>query len=187
MDLSTLTILLGIATMLPALYGLIKPSKLAAFVRGLSRNTVAGYVFVALGTAWFLFVLENETLADFEIYRSKMRFFFVLLGIGACVYLKDFLAVRGLAVVMLLLAKTVIEAARFEDTSWRLILICFAYIWIICGMIFTVSPWRFRDAMEWKFANADRIRMVCYFRLLIGLLLLGLGMTVFRTSAIAGQ
>ena len=187
MDLGTLTVLLGIATMLPPIYGLVNPEKFSSFARGLSRNTMAGYVFIVIGTVWFLFILENETLADFEVYRSKMRFFFVLLGIGACVYLKDFLAVRGLAVVLLLLAKTVIEAARYEETSWRLLLIVFAYIWIICGMVFTVSPWRFRDIVEWKFANVDRVKMLCYIRLVIGLLLVGLGLTVFRVPAIAGQ
>ena len=86
MDLATLTILLGIAIALPQVYGLLKPDELSTFARGLARNRIAGYVLISIGTVWFLRVLEHETLADFEVYKSKMQFFFVLLGIGACVY-----------------------------------------------------------------------------------------------------
>ena len=187
MDLATLTILLGVAIALPQVYGLLKPAELSSFARGLSRNNAAGYVLIVVGTVWFVRVLEYETLADFEVYKSKMQFFFVLLGVGACVYLKDFLAVRGLAVVMLLLAKTVIEAARYAETDWRLLLIVMSYVWIVLAMIFTVSPWRFRDMADWAFSSDERIRRLCVLRLVLALLLVGLGLTVFKTPAIAGQ
>ena len=187
MDLATLTILLGVAIALPQVYGLLKPAELSSFVRGLSRNNAAGYVLIVVGTFWFVRVLEYETLADFEVYKSKMQFFFVLLGVGACVYLKDFLAVRGLAVVMLLLAKTVIETARYAETDWRLVLIIMSYIWIVLGMVFTVSPWRFRDMINWAFSSEERIRKLCVLRLVLALVLVGLGLTVFKTPAIAGQ
>ena len=187
MDLATLTILIGIVIALPQVYGLIKPGELSIFARGLARNRIAGYVLIFIGAVWFLRVLEHETLADFEVYKSKMQIFFVLLGVGACVYLKDFLAVRGLAVVMLLLAKTVIETARYAETDWRLVLIVMSYIWIIFGMIFTVSPWRFRDMVNWTFSSEERIRRLCILRLALALLLVGLGLTVFKTPAIAAQ
>ena len=187
MDLATLTLLLGVAIALPSIYGLFKPSELSAFARGLSRNSAAGYVLIVVGTLWFVRVLEYETLADFEVYKSKMQFFFVLLGIGACVYLKDFLAVRGLAVVLLLLAKTVIETARYVETDWRLLLIVMSYIWIVLALVFTVSPWRFRDMINWAFSSEQRIRNLYILRLMLGIFLVGLGLTVFKTPAIAGQ
>ena len=94
---------------------------------------------------------------------------------------------RGLAVVMLLLAKTVIETARYAETDWRLVLIVMSYIWIIFGMIFTVSPWRFRDMVNWGFSSEEQIRKLCVLRLVLALLLVGLGLTVFKTPAVAGQ
>ena len=186
MDISTLTLFLAALTVGPAVYGLMNPGSLAEFARGLARNVTAGYILIAVGTVWFIVILEGETLADFEAYKFKMQVFFALLGVGACIYLKDFLAVRGMAVVLLLLAKLTIETARYADTSWRLVLIVMAYIWIVSGMVFTVSPWRFRDAMDWKFSDEDRTRKMCVVRLLMGLLLLGLGLTVFKTPVVAG-
>ncbi len=94
---------------------------------------------------------------------------------------------RGLAVVLLLLAKTVIETARYAETDWRLLLIVMSYIWIVLAMVFTVSPWRFRDMINWAFSSEQRVRNLYILRLMLGIFLVGLGLTVFKTPAIAGQ
>tara|TARA_B100000029_G_scaffold213878_1_gene211845 strand:+ start:1312 stop:1884 length:573 start_codon:yes stop_codon:yes gene_type:complete len=184
---TTLAVIVSLLICAPQIWGLVQPEKMAAFFRGLARNVVAGYILIAIGTIWFVVVLENENLADFGVYKGKMQVFFVLLGIGACYYLKDYLAVRGIAIVLMLLAKLVIETVRLEDTGWRIPFILFAYIWIICGIVFTVSPWRFRDAMDWKYSNVQRTKKFCAIRLVVGLVLLVAGLTAFKHPAIAGN
>ena len=109
-----------------------------------------------------------------------MQVIFGAIGLSACLFLKDFLAVRGLAVVLLLLAKTVVDTARFHPSDWRILLVTIAYVWVIMGMMFTVSPWRLRDILEWKFGNENRIRIFSSVRVGLGVLLILLGLTVFR-------
>ncbi len=186
-DVATLSLLLGLLICLPQVYGLWKPATMGEFARRLPRSEPAGYILMAAATAWFLMVLHHENLADFDPYKTKLKVAFALVGVGACIYLRDFLAVRGLAVLLLLLAKLVVDNARHAESAWRMVPVGIAYAWIVKGMILTVSPWRCRDLIEWAFASERRIRLLCAVRLVIGLLLVLLGLTVFRSPVVAGQ
>jgi hypothetical protein len=94
---------------------------------------------------------------------------------------QDFLAVRGLAVVLLLLAKVMVDAGRPElpHTSWVLVFQAWAYLLVCCGLWFTVSPWRLRDFLDWGTATEKRIKIGCGIRLAFGLFVAVLGLTKF--------
>ena len=119
-------------------------------------------------------------MADFEKYRTAFNVFILATGIGSCLYLKDYLAVRGAAVLMLLIAKLIVDTARFHESEWRLVLITVAYLMVIGGMWFTVSPWRMRDLFAWGIADEKRFKILCGFRIVFGILLLMLGIFEFK-------
>ena len=179
MKLSTLAILLGLGFALPHVYGLVNPAAFRSAVRKFPRSEPWGYALMGLGTLWFLWNLKNESISDFAAYKPYMLAGFGLVGLGCCIFVKDFLAVRGLAVVMLLLAKLTVDTARWGDTSWRLVLVIWAYLWVIAGIWFTVSPWRLRDLIDWGTATDGRVRAGSSFRLAFGLFVAVLGFTVF--------
>lgn len=179
MQLSTLAVLLGLVFGLPAAFGLFKPDAFRDAMRKFPRSTGAGYFLMGLGTIWFLYNLNQETVSDFAAYKRLMLVGFGALGVGACVYVKDFLAVRGLAVVMLLIAKLMLDTARWEDTQWRLVIVAWAYLLILAGIWFTISPWRFRDLTNWWTHNLRRIQIGCMFRVGFALFVVVLGLTVF--------
>lgn len=183
MQLYTLSILLGVVTMAKAVWALAYPDKFRASAKRIPRSTTLGYVTVAIGTAWFLYIFENESLADFAAYKTLLRGGFILLAVLVCMFVKDYLAVRGMAIILLLLAKSTVEMARIVETDWRLLLVAIAYVWVVVGMWFTVSPWRARDLLEWATANDGRIKTMAIARVGLAALLLVLGLTVFRTSA----
>jgi len=54
-----------------------------------------------------------------------------------------------------------------------------AYVWVITGMWFTVSPWRLRDMIQWMTANEERVRITSAVRLALGVLVIVLGLIVF--------
>jgi hypothetical protein len=54
-----------------------------------------------------------------------------------------------------------------------------AYIWVVCGMWWIVSPWRFRDLMMWATATPERVRKLAVGRLVFALLIIVLGVTQF--------
>jgi hypothetical protein len=180
MTLSTLCITLGLGVAIPQLYGLANPGAFRDALRKFPRQTGAGYVLMAIATGWFLWHVKQENIADFSAFKPIMYAGFGLLGLGTCIFLKDFLAVRGLALVLLLLAKLVLDAQRWEVSNWRWVLGGWAYLWIIAGIWFTVSPWRCRDLIEWKTATDTRVKIGCALRLALGVLVVGLGATVFR-------
>ena len=182
MKLSTLAILLGLGFGLPQLYGLLKPTKFREAVRKFPRNEPWGYALMLLGTAWFLWNLKNENIADFASYKSALLAGFALVGIATCVFVRDFLAVRGLAVVFLLLAKLMVDTGRpgLGDSSWVLVIQTWAYVLVIAGMWFTISPWRMRDFIQWGTATDQRVRVGSGLRLAFGLFVAILGLTEFR-------
>jgi hypothetical protein len=179
--LSTLAILLGLGMGLPQIYGIVKPAAFAAAVRKFPRSLPWGYALTLLGTAWFLWNLSQESISDFEKWKNILFLGFAAVGIGTCVFVKDFLAVRGLAVVLLLLAKVMVDAGRprLPDTAWVLVIQTWGYLFIIAGIWFTVSPWRLRDLLIWGTANEKRIKVTCGIRLALGLLVALLGVTKF--------
>jgi uncharacterized membrane protein len=188
MKLSTLAILLGLGFGLPQIYGLLNPGKFREAVRKFPRSETIGYVLMLLGTVWFLWNLNQENISDFAAYKKLMLIAFGAVGLATCIYVRDFLAVRGLAIVFLLLAKLMVDSARWEDTEWRLVMVVWAYVLVVAGMWFTVSPWRLRDLLNWGTATENRIRVGCGLRLAFGLFVLALGLAVFRPTELkAGQ
>lgn len=181
MSLSWLAILLGVAFGAPQLYSLMRPGQAGAMARKFPRSEPWGYALMLLGTAWFLWNLVGEKISDFEAWKPYMILGFAGVGIGACFFVRDFLAVRGLSIVLLLLAKLMVDTARWADSEWRLVIVTWAYVLVVVGMWWTVSPYRLRDWIEWATRSEKRIRLLSGLRLAFCVLVIGLGLTVFRT------
>jgi hypothetical protein len=190
LKLSTLATVLGLAYALPNVYGLAKPAAFGAMARRFPRYTPAGYLLVLLATAWFLYYVQQEDNSDFASFKPALMAFFGLVGVGTCLFVKDFLAVRGLAATLLVLAKLIVDTARWVDTEWRLVIVTWAYVMILGGIWFTVSPWRLRDLLDWANANAQRTRLLSGLRLAFAVFVMLLGLTAIRAAeanAFAGQ
>jgi hypothetical protein len=107
---------------------------------------------------------------------------FAAVGIGSCIYVQDFLAVRGLAVVLLLLAKLMVDTGRphLGETPWVYVIQTWAYVLVVAGIWFTISPWRLRDLLNWATATEQRVKIGSSIRLAFALFVIVLGMTAFR-------
>lgn len=180
--LSTLSILLGLVVIAPSLYGVLRPAGLATLARRFPRHVPTGVVLMLIGTAWFIFNVSQESLSDFARLKNVFYLLFAAVGIGSCIFVYDFLAVRGLAVVLLLLAKLMVDTARVVDTDWRLVVVTWSYVLVLAGIWFTISPWRLRDILEWASASESRTRALSAIRLAFGLFVVALGFTVFRAA-----
>ncbi len=182
LKLSTLAILLGLGMAAPQVYGLMKPGAFAAAARKFPRSLPAGYCLIALGTLWFLWNVKQESLADFAAYKNYMMIGFAAVGLGTCIFVQDFLAVRGLAVVLLLLGKLMVDTGRphLGETPWVLVIQTWAYVLVVAGMWFTISPWRLRDLLNWATATEQRVKIGSSIRLAFALFVIVLGLTAFR-------
>jgi hypothetical protein len=177
--LSTLSIWLGLVMAAINLYGLLMPSEFKNAVRKLPRSLPAGYVLMLGATAWFMWNVSRESLSDFEALKPFLFILFLGVGIGSCFFVQDFLAVRGLAVLMLLLGKLMVDTERWADSEWRLVIAVWAYLLVVAGMWYTISPWRLRDLLYWATATEKRIRLGSAFRCAFGVFVAFLGFKVF--------
>jgi len=182
MKLSMLSILLGLGMAAPQVYGLSNPGQFAAAVRRFPRHLPTGVFLMLLGTAWFLWLVKQEPIADFAAFKPHMMAAFAGIGVATCFFVQDFLAVRGLAVVLLLLAKLMVDTGRphLGETPWVLLIQIWAYVLVAAGIWFTVTPWRLRDLLHWATASEQRIKVGCGVRLAFALLVVLLGFTAFR-------
>ena len=182
MKLSLLSILLGLGVSVPQIYGLTKPAQFAAAARKFPRNLPVGIVLMLLATAWFVWNVNVEPIADFSVFKPYMIAGFVAVGVLACVFVQDFLAVRGLAVVLLLLAKLMVDTGRphLVQTSWVYVIQIWAYLLVAAGVWFAWMPWKLRDILNWATATEDRIRSGSAIRLVFALFVVILGLTAFR-------
>lgn len=181
MSLSLLSILLGLGIGAIQVWQLTRPADWRRWSAGFPRSTGIGYVLVLLATAWFLANVSRETLADFTKYKPLMLAGFGAIGVLTCVYVNDFLAARGFALLLLLLAKVLVDTARWHPSDWRWVISGLAYVWVIAGIWLTISPWRLRDLLAWHNQSDLRIRRFAAARLAFAVLLLVLGLTVFRS------
>ena len=182
LKLSTLSVILGLIVALPSIYGLLNPKAFAEAVRRFPRHTAIGYVLMLLGTVWFLYYVSQESVADFASLKKVFFIVFGGVGIGACLFVRDFLPVRGLAVIFLLVAKLMVDCARWVESDWRLVISAWAYALVLAGMWFTISPWRLRDILNWSVATESRTRFTSGLRVAFGLFVIVLGLAVFKPA-----
>jgi hypothetical protein len=182
MKLSLLTILLGAGLSVPQIYGLVRPKDFAANVRRFPRNYPLGVILMMVATGWFVWIVNQEPIADFSAYKPAMLAGFTAVGVLSCVFVRDFLAARALAVIFLLLAKLMVDTGRphLGESPFVLVNQVLAYAFVVGGIWITIAPWRLRDWLEW-FTSSDKIvRVTCALRLAFDLFLITLGLTVFR-------
>ncbi len=182
MKLSLLTILLGVGMGLPQVVGLTQPAKLSAAVKKFPRNLPLGILLMLLGTAWFVWNVNIEPIADFSTFKPYMMGGFVAVGVLSCIFVQDFLAVRGLAVVLLLLGKLMVDTARphLGQSPFVLVIQVWAYVFVLAGIWFTITPWKLRDLLDWATATESRTRLLSGLRLAFAAFVLILGLTTFR-------
>lgn len=185
LKLSTLAMALGAAYAASQVYALTNPKGYTDWLRKFPRNIPLGVLLVLAGTAWFLYNLSLESIADFAAFKPHMMVAFAGIGLCTCIFVHDFLAVRGFAVLLLLLAKLMVDTGRphLADSSWVLVNQAWAYVFVVAGIWFTISPWRLRNWIEWNTANENRLRNVSLIRLAFGLFVAVLGAVVFRKFA----
>ena len=102
------------------------------------------------------FVLEVE-----EEALVLLLLLFVVTILGSIFYVKDFLAVRGVSVLILLSANTGLKSAfGLYDTPSRLVLVTILYVFIILAIWYGIMPFKMRDTVNWLYKSVLRARIL---------------------------
>ncbi len=176
---------LFLATLLPglllALLGgvlLWNSPVVSSTARTLPRSPRAAWLFFGAGAVWFLWRISKLGESDLIFFQTPMPVMAGFAGLAglAFIYAPDFLAVRGLCVLMLLAAEPLLYAAYMEyQHPQRLLMVTAVYVGLSLALYLAAAPYRLRDFFAWLFRVPARPR-------LIGAALLAYGLA---TSAMA--
>ena len=180
MKLSQLSLILGLGLVVSHALAFAQPGRAMQWLRRFPRNVPVGVFLMLLGTAWFEWNLMGETLEDIAHYKTLLLVFFPVVGVACCIYVTDYLAVRGLTVVLLLMAYVSCETARWHPSLWRDVITGWAYVWVLSALWLSVQPWRLRDWLNWLTATESRFKLAAVLGLAWGLFVTALGLTVLR-------
>ena len=149
----------------------------APAVRSFPRSQGAAYLLMGVATAWFLYKVLHLGPADFGQYRHLLFLVFLGTAVGAFFFVPDFLAVRGLAALMLLTAGVLLDAAFMQPPGTRLFLVGFVYAAIGVALVLGASPYNLRDFIDWLYRREQGPRAFGALFAAYGLLLTGVAMT----------
>lgn len=137
-------------------WGLKNSAKAQAFLKAFPRTFQWGVVLLTIDLLWSVFALAHMDMGEF--YNMRRVFIFITIGgyVAVLMNVKEFLAVRALGALMLLVAGPVLTAAFLQPQTSRLLLPLVAYGWIIVGMYFIGMPYLMRDWVAWFTAKPQR-------------------------------
>src|SRR3954471_22098814 len=101
MSLTTATLVSGLVLIVLGLPLLLNHGGYVAMLKSMPRSGAAANVLFGAAAIWFLYNIGHLGEADLIIPRPYMFGGFALLAVLSLVYMREFLAVRGLATLIL--------------------------------------------------------------------------------------
>jgi hypothetical protein len=178
MSLASATLFPGLLLLVLGLPLLFPPEAIGPVFKAFPRSTKATVLCFGAGAIWFLFVIAHLSAADFGEYRNWLLVAFAVLAALAFKCVPDFLAVRGAAILVLLGAMPLLDAAYMHyDQPQRLAMVSVVYLGIVLALWLGAQPYRLRDFFDWLFGRPNRARILGGLMAAYGLLLCGLALS----------
>lgn len=169
---------------------LAKPAAVQGFLKKFPRNPIMGQVLLGIGLAWFWLLIAPENkglisslamdLGEFNGAKPLLRILVPVTLFLVVISVRDFLAVRALGVLGLLVAAPLLESAFLKDPASRLLVPIYAYALLTASMFWVGMPYLFRDAVDWVTARPARWRVASWAGLVYGLVTLGCALAFWR-------
>ncbi|MGO9526638.1 MAG: hypothetical protein ACLPT4_10010 [Verrucomicrobiia bacterium] len=171
--------IIGVASIAGRVPGIVAPEKFGECARKFPRSVLWGRIIMGIAALWAWIVLFNAATDDWAWARPL-----VVIGVPIAYFLviqfaDQFLAVRGLAALILLIAKLMVDAADLSDLPMRLIVTVLAYIWVCVAVWMASAPHQVRDVIGFVTASNTRCRLACFLGACVGALLVVLGLCVY--------
>jgi hypothetical protein len=171
--------IIGVAAIAGRVPGIVAPEKFGECVRKFPRSPLWGRILMGVCAVWAGIVMFNAATDDWAWARPL-----VVIGVPIAYWLviqfaEQFLAVRAMAALILMIAKLMVDAADGSELPLRLIVTVLAYIWVCVAVWMASAPNQVRDVVEFVTANNTRCRLACFFGAGVGVLLVVLGLCVY--------
>ncbi|MBL9187946.1 MAG: hypothetical protein JNK23_10740 [Opitutaceae bacterium] len=161
MSLLLATLLTGLVLIALGLPLLLNSAGYAAILKAFPRSAAAANVVFPVAAVWFLYNIANLGAADLIIPKPYMFAAFALIAVLSMIYMREFLAVRGLAALVLVAAMPLLDSAYMKyELTQRLLMVTAVYAAIAVAIWLGAQPWRLRDWIAWVCAQPGRSRGV---------------------------
>ena len=142
---------------------------------GFLRNNFYAYLLFGLACCWFLIKIAHLGEADFGQYKNWLLGLFLFSFIGCGIYWRDFLVVRGIAMLILMGIDALLDCNYMSDVAVSPVISLFFYGIIILTLFFGTYPYRVRDVLPVLFGKKCRlVKYIGLFCIIYGVGLIGL-------------
>ena len=145
---------------------LAKPSMVQGYLKKFPRDVMAGRVILGIGMLWFWLLVAPDDLGilsslqmdlgEFNKSKPLLRLLVPAALVAVAVSVQDFLAVRALGLLGLMVAAPLLESAFLKDPQSRLLIPIYAYAMLTACLFMVGMPYLFRDAISWVSAKSQR-------------------------------
>lgn len=167
------------------LFMLLKPALCKEWLQKLPRHYNAGVIILGIALGWFWLIVAPEknslipalsslsmNLAEFNSMKKLLQIAVPLFFVGMCLYVREFLFVRALGLLALMVAGPILIGGMFKEEPTRILLPIFAYIILTVGMYCVGMPYLFRDVVKWVTEKSARYNAFVWAGLLYGVAVL---------------
>lgn len=169
---------------------LAKPAAVQGFLKRFPRDPMMGQILLGIGLAWFWLLIAPEGLGklsaltmDLGEFNGAKRILQLLVPVSlvlVCMSVRDFLAVRALGVLGLMVAAPLLYSAFLKDPQSRLLVPIYAYAMLTASLFFVGMPYLFRDAVTWVTADQKRWTACAVAGLAYGVAVLACAVTFWK-------
>jgi hypothetical protein len=169
---------------------LARPALVRGWLRKFPRNVLAGQILLGIGLAWFWLLVAPPgmgrlsalamDLGEFNGAKPLLRILVPVALVLVTISVRDFLAVRALGLVGLMVASPLLESAFLKDPASRLLIPIFAYALLTKCLFWVGMPYLFRDAVAWVSASPRRWTLMSAAGLAYGLAILTCAFAFWR-------
>lgn len=152
------------------LWMVLKPTGAMNFLNKFPRNYNIGRILMGIGMFWFWMLIIPDKfyfkspiamdLQDFNSLKTILSLAVPLVAYLVITECKEFLAVRGLGLCLLMAAAPLLAAAWQEPHTFKLLMPLYAYGMIIKGLFMVGMPYMTRDLINWATSSTGKFRIL---------------------------
>lgn len=119
--------------------------ELEKVVHALPLNKPVAWVLTAIDLAWVAYLIAHAPLGPFDLVKPYAYILAVVVFALTVWLMDEFLAIRAIGGFWLLLADPILQACRWYDSPWRLLIVVAVYFAVIVSIVLVLAPYRFRQ------------------------------------------
>ncbi len=146
------------------------------------RSRPIGVALLTVAAVWSFFLVRTMDLGEFSSYRTVFTVLVPIAYYLTVTYVDEFLTARALGILLLLLSELLIEAAFLKPQLSRLLIVVFAYLAIVKGVLYVGMPYLMRDGIEWLIRSDFRWRTSQWSSFAYGMVVILASLTLFRLA-----